>query len=145
MTSKVFLFDNHNWLYCSGVSFKDGVWRGFVENGAWHWYYDSKTSEQRAYANEQSENRGQEPVTVSTTTLLWACDVPVSKSGRNDYNSVIARAEELYKSNEPSNFNIGPDKSFELYQKLKAKYENDDEYDLYLELCEKYEDDGIPF
>lgn len=74
--------------------------------------------------------------------MVWACD-PNTES--HEYNQVIQNARERYAAGEPANFDIGSDKDFELYQKLKAKYENDDEYDLYLELREKYDDDEIPF
>jgi hypothetical protein len=44
MTRKVFLFGDDNWLYCSAVSFHDGIWRGHVENGYWHLVYNSITN-----------------------------------------------------------------------------------------------------
>lgn len=137
MTSKVFLFDEDSWLYCSDVTFKDGIWRGWVENGAWHLVYNTVDKSLKAY-NGPAE-RG-EPVTESNATLTWMCD----PQGLG-YNEVIAIARVRYIAKESANFEIGPDKNFALYQKLKAKYENDDEYDLYLELREKYEDDEIPF
>lgn len=34
MVSKVFLFDERKWLYCSDVILKDGVYDGWAENGA---------------------------------------------------------------------------------------------------------------
>jgi hypothetical protein len=141
MTSKVFLFDEHNWLYCSDVSFKDGVWRGWVVNGAWHLVYNTVDKSFKCYRDSAEERNGWNPVTQRTTVLTWICD-PV-KGG--NYNKVIADAEQRYKASEPAVVEIGVDKNFALYQKLKTKYENDDEYDLYLELREKYEDDGIPF
>ena len=144
MASKVFLFDTSGWLYCSDVSFQNGMWRGWVENGAWHLVYNTMDKSLQAYRNSADERADFLPVTESKTTLTWMCDRGQQTDGR-DYNQVIADAEQRYKANEPTNDVIGVDKNFALYQKLKAKYENDDEYDLYLELREKYEDDGIPF
>jgi hypothetical protein len=141
MTSKVFLFDKHNWLYCSDVSFKDGVWRGWVVNGAWHLVYNTVDKSFKCYRDSADERADYLPINEDTATLTWMCD-PVK--GCN-YDKVIADAEIRYEENEPAVFEIGVDKNFALYQKLKAKYENDDEFDLYLELREKYEDDGIPF
>jgi len=144
MTSKVFLFDKHNWLYCSDVSFKDGVWRGWVVNGAWHLVYNTTDKSFKCYRNNADEQALDFlPITEVTATLTWMCDR--GQGNGRDYNEVIADAAQRYKANEPTNDVIGVDKNFALYQKLKAKYENDDEYDLYLELREKYEDDGIPF
>lgn len=143
MTSKVFLFDKHNWLYCSDVSFKDGVWRGWVVNGAWHLVYNTVDNSIKSYRDRDDERLDYLPMNEYTATLTWMCD-PVNDRG---YNKVIADAAQRYKANEPAVFEIGVDENFALYQKLKAKYENDDKYksDLYLELREKYEDDGIPF
>lgn len=31
MASKVFLFENDHWLYCSDVTVEDGVYHGWVE------------------------------------------------------------------------------------------------------------------
>jgi hypothetical protein len=39
MSYKVFLFDDDNWLYCSDVTFEDGMYHGWVENGHWDWCY----------------------------------------------------------------------------------------------------------
>lgn len=140
MSSKVFLFDDNNWLYCSDVSFKDGVWRGWVVNGAWHLVYNTVDESFKCYHDSADERADYLPINEDTATLTWMCD----PQGR-DYNSVIADAAQRYRANESAVVEIGIDKNFALYQKLKAKYENDDEYDLYLELREKYEDDGVPF
>ena len=141
MASKVFLFDKDYWLYCSDVAFKDGVWRGWVENGAWYLVYNTKTKLLESYQSAEENRLGWKPVTSQTGELTWMCDPQ-----GHGYNEVIAIARVRYLAKEPANFEIGPDKDFALYQKLKAKYENNDnEYDLYLELREKYEDDGIPF
>ena len=141
-TSKVFLFDNDIWLYCDNVSFKDGIWRGWIMNGAWHLVYNTLDKSLKAYKG--SDERGK-PVIEYTANLTWMCDRGQDTGDGWDYNRVIADAEQRYKANEPTNDVIGVDKDFKLYQKLKAKYENDNEYDLYLELREKYEDDEIPF
>lgn len=140
MTSKVFLFDEDSWLYCSDVTFKDGIWRGWVENGAWHLVYNTVDKRLKCYRDSADERVDYLPVTERNATLSWMCD----PQGLG-YNEVIAIARVRYIAKESANFEIGPDKNFALYQKLKAKYENDDEYDLYLELREKYEDDEIPF
>jgi hypothetical protein len=140
MTRKVFLFDEHDWLYCSDVSFKDGVWRGWVVNGAWHLVYNTVDKSLKCYRDSADERADYLPINEYTATLTWMCD----PQGRG-YNSVIADAAQRYRANESAVVEIGIDKNFALYQKLKAKYENDDEYDLYLELREKYEDDGVPF
>jgi hypothetical protein len=143
MASKVFLFDSTGWLYCSDVSFEYGVWRGWVENGAWHLVYNTVDNSIKSYRDSADERADYLPVTESKTTLTWMCDR--GQGNGRDYNEVIADAEKRYNAKEPTNDVIGVDKNFALYQKLKAKYENDDQYDLYLELREKYEDDGIPF
>jgi hypothetical protein len=142
MTKKVFLFGNDNWLYCSAVSFHDGIWRGHVENGYWHLVYNSIANIFEAYKSEEEEKLGWKPVNEGNAILTWICDPQ-----GDYYNSVISNAKMRYKDEEPANFTIGPDKDLELYQKLKSKYEDNDEYDLYLELRDKYEDndDGVPF
>jgi len=138
MTNKVFLFDNHNWLYCSAVSFKDGVWRGWVENGCWHLVYDTIDKSFKCYRDSAEERNGWNPVIQGTIELTWICD-PIK--GR--YNTVIEDAKQRYENQEQPAAEIGPDRDYELFLKLKAKYENDDEYDLYLELKERY--DEVPF
>lgn len=140
MASKVFLFDDHGWLYCSDVSFKDGVWRGWVENGCWHLVYNTENQSLKAYEGAGQERNDWAPVTERTATLTWIGD-PI----KGNYNTVIEDAKQRYENREQPVAEIGPDRDYELFLKLKAKYENDDEYDLYLELKERYEDDGIPF
>jgi hypothetical protein len=140
MTSKVFLFDKQNWLYCSGVSFKEDVWRGWVENGAWHLVYNTIDKSFKCYRDSADERADYLPINERTATLTWMCD-PI----KGNYNAVIADAKQRYENQEQPTAEIGPDRDYELFLKLKAKYENDNEYDLYLELKERYDDDEVPF
>jgi hypothetical protein len=103
MTGKVFLFDNDHWLYCSDVTLEDGVYHGWVKNGAWHLMYDTKLEgwfacESRAAANSLVA------VTKGYKKLAWACDP--GKGG--DYNTVIADAQERYAAGEPADFELKP-------------------------------------
>jgi hypothetical protein len=128
---KVFLFGDHGWLYCSNVTFNDGVYRGWVENGAWHLRYNTDTRVTQSF----NSVREKEPVTEFVQPLTWMCSPKETKF--KDYNEVIAEAEERYKSGEASD-NILVDETvdpeYALYLKLKAKYEPLDE-----------ECDDIPF
>ena len=101
VASKVFLFDEHSWLYCSDVAHKDGIWTGWVENGAWFLHFDENTSTLQAYNGRGEKNIGWKPVTESKAKLVWACD----KNGIG-YNSVIADAEERYKAGEEANYKL---------------------------------------
>lgn len=98
VASKVFLFDEQSWLYCSDVTHKNGVWTGWVENGAWFMHYDENTSILKACQNGRSIKN---PVTERKAKLTWACD----KNGIG-YNSVIANAENRYKSGEEANYKL---------------------------------------
>jgi len=129
MPSKVFLFDEGGWLYCTDVTLEDGTYHGWVENGAWHLMYDTKLEgwfacETRSHANSLVA------VTKGKAKLCWACD-PASVSGNrwDRYNEVIEDARFRYASGEPADFTIKPDpidEEYELYLKLKAKYDDDD-------------------
>lgn len=113
MAYKVFLFDKHSWLYCSDVKHKNGIWTGWVENGAWYLHFDENTGILKACQGRNISN----PVTESKAKLTWACD----KIGF-DYNSVIENARERYKEGEEANFAIAPPK-----KRVKEDYEDDDE------------------
>lgn len=109
MSSKVFLFENDHWLYCSDVTFEDGVYHGWVENGAWHLMYDTKlkgwfTCHSRAAADSLVA------VTKGYKKLTWACD-----PGKGfDYNDIIADVRERYAAGEPANYELKPDPVDEL-------------------------------
>ena len=113
MVSKVFLFDEHSWLYCSDVRLEDGVYSGWVENGAWHLVYDTKTGRVESYQGAGERRLGYKPVTSWTGELTWMC-YPKGIG----YNEVIADAEERYKAGEEANY------SLESIKKTKT-----DEYD----------------
>lgn len=89
MASKVFLFNETTWLYCSDVTFKDGVYRGYVVNGAWDMTADTKTN---TISNIHS---------TYTVEFTWACD---ANEMCRDYHVVIANAEARYEAGEPANF-----------------------------------------
>lgn len=112
MTSKVFLFDDNNWLYCSDVSFKDGVWRGWVVNGAWHLMYDTDLEGWFACHSREAAD-SLVAVTKGRKKLTWACDPFESLF---DYNSVIEDARKRYLSGEPAD-----------YELKEVVYEEDDE------------------
>jgi len=101
MVSKVFLFDEHNWLYCSEVRLKDGVYTGWVENGAWHLVYDTKTKILESYRSAGDKRHSRKPVTSWTGELIWMC-----YPNRFGYNEVIADAEERYKSGEEADYSL---------------------------------------
>ena len=109
MSSKVFLFENDHWLYCSDVTFEDGVYHGWVENGAWHLMYDTKlkgwfTCHSRAAADSLVA------VTKGYKKLTWACD-----PGKGfDYNDIISDVRERYAAGEPANYELKPDPVDEL-------------------------------
>jgi hypothetical protein len=121
MISKVFLFETDHWLYCSSVVFKDNIYTGWVENGAWRLKYDINTHILDAYAYKSS-NVPRGPVYSSTALLTWM----TNPEGR-DYNEVITKARELYKSGAEGDYDMTPkekkNKEYEQYLKLKAKYE----------------------
>ena len=88
MASKVFLFENDHWLYCSDVTVEDGVYHGWVENGAWEMWATDTTVKSRQHTHE--------------TKIVWACD-----PGEGfDYNSVIVDAQERYAAGEPANYDL---------------------------------------
>lgn len=90
MASKVFLFNGDSWLYCSDLTFKDGIYKGWVNNGAWKMAADT-TKDIISYE-----------IGVNNAKLLWACD----PNGRFDYNDVIEDAKKRYKAGEPANFEL---------------------------------------
>lgn len=100
MASKVFLFDNDHWLYCSDVTFEDGVYNGWVVNGNWEMWATIKSVKSKLHTYE--------------TQLIWACD---ANEKWFDYNSVIADARERYLSGEPANYEL----------KLNPVYEDEDD------------------
>ena len=109
MSYKVFLFDDDNWLYCSDVTLEDGVYHGWVENGAWHLMYDTKLKgwfacESRDHADSLVA------VTKGYKELTWACD-PFKTLF--DYNAVIADARERYAADEPADFELKPEPVYE--------------------------------
>jgi hypothetical protein len=141
MASKVFLFGDDMWLYCTGVTLENGVYHAHVENGCWHLMYDTDLE---AWFACQSRSHADSLVVVNKgkAKLRWACD-PCTNS--LDYNTVIEDAKQRYMYDEPANY-VLTDSDYQRYLKLKAKYENqDDEYDLYLELRERFEEDEVPF
>lgn len=115
VVSKVFLFDKHSWLYCSDVTHKNGIWTGWVENGAWFLHFDENTNTLQAYNGRGEKNIGWKPVTESKVTLTWACD----KIGF-DYNSVIENARKRYETGEEANFVIAPPK-----KRVKEDYKDE--------------------
>ena len=133
MVSKVFLFDEHNWLYCSEVRLKDGVYTGWVENGAWHLVYDTKSNILESYHGSVDHRYRRKPVTSWTGELTWMC-----YPQRSWYNAVIADAEERYKSGEEANYSL---------ESVKKKTKEDKDYELYLKLRERFdpEEDEVPF
>lgn len=100
MSSKVFLFENDHWLYCSDVTFEDGVYTGWVVNGAWKMQATDTTIKSTGHSYE--------------TKMIWACN---PNTTARDYNSVIENARERYAAGEPANFKLKP----------KPVYEDDDE------------------
>ena len=103
MVSKVFLFGEHGWLYCSDVRLKDGVYTGWVENGAWYLVHDTKTKLLESYGGVEEKRRGRAPVTSWTGELTWMC-YPQGLG----YNEVITNAEERYKAGEEANYSLEP-------------------------------------
>lgn len=89
MASKVFLFNTGRWIYCSNVTFKDGVYHGWVVNGAYKIIIDTNKD---LVIHEIGVNNGK---------LVWACD---ANEICRDYNGVIANAKQRYEDGEPANF-----------------------------------------
>jgi hypothetical protein len=109
MTYKVFLFDSDNWLYCSDVTFEDGVYHGWVENGAWHLMYDTKLEGWFA-CHSRAAADSLVAVTKGYKKLTWACD-----PGKGfDYTTVINDARERYAAGEPADFKLKPEPVNEL-------------------------------
>jgi hypothetical protein len=102
MSYKVFLFDDDQWLYCSEVTLEDGVYHGWVENGAWHLMYDTKLKGWFAcYSRDAADSLV--AVTKGYKELVWACD-PFKKLF--DYNSVIEDAKQRYAAGEPADYEL---------------------------------------
>jgi hypothetical protein len=113
MVSKVFLFDGHTWLYCTNVRLKEGVYNGWVENGAWHLFYDTKTKLLESYGGAGEKRHGNKPVSSLTCELTWMGNLKGT-----GYNSVIENAKERYKAGEEANYSLEPieKKSKEVYE-----------------------------
>lgn len=109
MSYKVFLFDDDNWLYCSDVTLEDGVYHGWVENGAWHLMYDTELEGWFACHSRKAAD-SLVAVTKGRKKLTWACDPFESLF---DYNSVIADARERYLSGELANYELKPNPVYE--------------------------------
>lgn len=105
MAYKVFLFENVHWIYCSDVTFEDGVYHGEVINGNWHLMYDTTLEEWTAC---KSRKHADSLVAVSSgkSRLVWACD-PFKALW--DYNTVIEDALKRYVAGEPANYELKPD------------------------------------
>lgn len=133
MASKVFLFGEHGWLYCSDVRLKDGVYDGWVENGAWYLVYDTKTGLLESYRSAGEKRLDWKPVTSWTGELTWMC----YPQGRG-YNEVIEDAKERYKAGEEANYSL---------ESTVKKTKQDKDYEQYLKLREKFdpEYDEVPF
>lgn len=132
MVSKVFLFGEHSWLYCSDVRLKDGVYNGWVENGAWYLSYDTKTKLKESYRDAGEKRNGYAPVTSWTGELTWMC---YPKGIR--YNEVIADAEERYKAGEEANYSL---------ESIKKQQKEDNDYELYLKLRKRFDpEDEVAF
>lgn len=100
MSYKVFLFDDDNWLYCSDVTLEDGVYHGWVENGAWHLMYDTELEGWFA-CHSRSAADSLVAVTKGHRKLTWACD---PSDELFDYNSVIEDARKRYAAGEPADY-----------------------------------------
>jgi len=98
VASKVFLFNKNHWLYCSDVTHNNGIWTGWVQNGAWYLHFNENNNIFKACKDARSTKN---PVTMIESILTWACD-PFKTLF--DYNSVIADAEERYKAGEEANY-----------------------------------------
>jgi hypothetical protein len=136
VVSKVFLFDDHGWLYCSNVRLlKDGIYTGWVENGAWHLIHDTKTEISEAYNGAGEKRNGFEPVNLWSCKLTWIC-YPKGAG----YNEVIEDAKERYKTGEEANYSLEPIKK-------KSKSQEDNDYEFYLKLRERFdpEEDEVAF
>jgi hypothetical protein len=105
MVSKVFLFNEDHWLYCSDVELVDGVYTGDVVNGAWYLAHDTKTNTSKAYRTSGERRNGRNPVNTLTSNLIWMC---YPYKSRFDYNSVIEDAKERYKAGEEANYSLEP-------------------------------------
>lgn len=97
VSSKVFLFDEQSWLYCSNVTHKNGIWTGDVVNGSWYLHFDENTGILKACQGRNIKN----PVTESKVKMTWACDKSEEVFG---YNAVIADAEDRYREGEEANY-----------------------------------------
>lgn len=101
MVSKVFLFNGQDWFYCSDVRLKDGVYTGWVENGAWHLVHDTKTGLTESYQSAGEKRLGYKPVTSWVGKLTWMC-YPKGIG----YNDVIENAKERYDAGEEANYSL---------------------------------------
>lgn len=101
MTSKVFLFGEHDWLYCSDVRLQDGVYTGWVENGAWYLVYNTKTGLVESYQSAGEKRLDYKPVTSWVGELTWMC-----YTQGFGYNTTIENAKERYKAGEKANYSL---------------------------------------
>jgi len=102
VASKVFLFDKVCWLYCSGVTHKNSIWQGWVENGHWYLHFDENSGVLKACM----KRNGKDPVTTTKgETLVWACEPEPTQVGFG-YNSVIEDAKERHEAGEEANYKL---------------------------------------
>src|SRR6056297_2912052 len=109
MSYKVFLFDDDHWLYCSDVTLEDGVYHGWVVNGAWHLMYDTELEGWFA-CHSRAAADSLVAVTKGCKKLTWACD---PAQALFDYNTVIADARERYAAGEPADYELKPEPVYE--------------------------------
>ena len=144
MVSKVFLFGEHSWLYCSDVRLKDDVYTGWVENGAWHLVHDTKTGLLESYQGAGEKRNGYKPVTSWTGELTWMC-YPKGTG----YNEVIGDAKERYEAGEEANYSLESIKKQQKEDKesIRNREKEDKDYELYLKLRERFdpEKDEVAF
>ena len=133
MVSKVFLFGEHSWLYCSDVRLKNDVYSGWVENGAWHLVYDTKSEMIESYYGSVDHRYGRKPAYSWKGNLTWIC-YPKGTG----YNEVIEDAKERYEAGEEANY---------ILESIKKQQKEDKDYELYLKLRERFdpEKDEVAF
>lgn len=95
MSSKVFLFDNDHWLYCSDLMYDGpGCYQGYVINGNYNIVIDTVVNVvNHTYGTNESK-------------LIWACD---PSAALFDYNSVIKDARQRYAAGEPADYKLKSD------------------------------------
>ena len=98
MSTKVFLFEDDHWLYCSDVTLEDGVYHGRVINGAWNAWIDPANNTVKSNQHSQEAK------------LIWACD---PHQNLFDYNAVISDARVRYESGESADYELKPEQVYE--------------------------------